>query len=112
MTRVRRSGELDPRTIKVHLSEDVRRALSDLGGALYGSEQVSDDVLSIIRDLGARKPWTVYEILAAWHVIAEPVFEHIQATGDRRVLKAWHDIGSNLLDDSLTITTSRTRGER
>jgi hypothetical protein len=102
-------GELDPRITSIDFSPEVRTAFRDLAAAVHFSEHVDPEMLATIQDwAGIQKP-SLQDVLCALPLIAEQVFEHIHATGDKHAKKAWGDICSEMLEKGFTMEKNRWR---
>jgi len=98
---------IDPNSLKINFSEGVQGAFGDLAAALHFSETCSDDTLTTIRDLSQGKPISVFDMILSFPLMAEDVFEHIHKTGDQKAAKAWHEIGSEVLERGFTLENKR-----
>jgi hypothetical protein len=102
-------AEVDPRSVGVNLSPEVRRALGDLAAAVQFSEHFDGDTLLTLQDLASGKQLSVFDVFTAFPLIAEETFKHIHATGDKLAAAAWHEIGSELLERGFTLANFRLR---
>lgn len=105
----RKTDELDPRQVTVHLSAGVRNAFADLAASVHFSEHFSADMLQTVQDLAAGKTLSVDDIVGTLPIIAAETFKHIHATGDQRAAKAWREISSELLERGFTLSRDRGR---
>lgn len=105
----RKATEMDPKAIEVHLSLEVRRAFGDLAAAVHFSERFSGNMLRTLQDLAEGKALSVDDLVGSFPLLAEETFRHIHATGDERAAKAWHEIGSELLENGFTLAKCRVR---
>jgi hypothetical protein len=95
----------------VHLSPEVRAAFADLAAAVHFSEHFDADTFSLVQDLAADKALSVFDVLAAFPLIAEKTFAHIHATDDKRAAEAWFQIGSELSERGFTLAQFRHKAK-
>jgi hypothetical protein len=111
MSHARKASELDPRSVEVKFSPEVRGAFADLAAAVHFSEHFDGDMLGILERWATGTRQTVHDIFISFPLIAEETFKHIHATGDKRAAKAWREIGSEMLEYGFTLEKSRSRGK-
>src|ERR1700674_2452195 len=104
----RKATEMDPKAVEVHLSPGVRRAFGDLAAAVHFSEHFDADMLRTLQDLAGGKVLSADDIIGSFPLLAEETFRHIHATGDEQAAKAWHEIGSEVLENGFTLTRYRS----
>jgi hypothetical protein len=104
-----KANELSPHSLKVNFSEGVRNAFRDLAVALHHSESVSPEMLATAHDIAEGKPLTVDGVIGSLPLLAEAVFTHVHATGDRSAAKAWREIGSELLESGFTLVKNQVK---
>ena len=105
----RRIDQLDPKRVTVHLSAGVKNAFADLAAAVHFSESFDPGILQTVKDLAAGKELSVDDVIGTLPLIAEHTFNHIHAHGDERARKAWHELGSALLEEGITLSKGRGR---
>jgi hypothetical protein len=102
---------MDPITVQVHFSKEVRRAFSALAAAVHLSDHFDADMLSVLQDWAAGKKQSVFDVMVAFPAIAKQTFKHIHATGDKRAEQAWGEIGSELLERGFSLARDRGRSK-
>jgi len=108
--RLRKTGALNPHATGIEFSQQIRDEFRNLAVALHGSEHVEPDVVDMAHDLGAGKPNSVQNAIGELMLIAQGVFAHAQATGDKTAMQAWSDASSYLCnEDAVTLKNPRSR---
>ena len=98
---------LSPRAVKVHLSEEARRAFGDLSAAVHFSDHFHPQMLLIVDDFAKGTNFSVEDVITSLPSIAEEVFRHIHATGDERAREAWHSISEALAEHGFTLANDQ-----
>ena len=106
---IRKTGELDARSVTVSLSEGAISAVRALESAVDSSEHFFPEEFSTLQHLATNPELSVDDLLGTFHMLARPVFAHINATHDERAQKAWNELGSHLLEDGITLRSGRNR---
>jgi hypothetical protein len=109
--RTRKTETLNPKSVKLHLSDEAQRAFGDLAAAAHFSDHFDGLILSVVDDLASGKALSVEDFVTALPVIAEETFRHIHATGDDKAASAWRAIAEGFSEHGLTLT-SEHRSER
>jgi hypothetical protein len=99
----RRVADVDPDSILVRLSPEVRNAFGDLAAAIHFSEHFDADMRDEVKDWAVGKPRSIRSVLVAFPCIAEETSRHIRATGDKRAEDAWRAIGRQMLEKGFTL---------
>jgi hypothetical protein len=98
-----RITEMDPRRVEIRFSDGVLQAFGDLAAAVHFSEHISPETHSTLQDWATGKIQSVQDILVGFPSIAEEIFQHIHATGDKRAAEAWSNIGIEMLERGFTL---------
>jgi hypothetical protein len=98
---------MDPRSVDIQFSPEVRSAFADLAAAVHHSEHFDGEMLKTVQEWAAGASPSVHDVITSLPVIAKETFNHVQATGDKRAAEAWGNIGSELLERGFMLDKPR-----
>ena len=94
---------IDPESMRVDFSPEVRSAFRDMAAALHFSDKVSPEMLSIMQEWADSAKPGVQSVLVAFPALAQAVF----ASGNRKAKDAWKELGRAMLDHGFSLQTRR-----
>jgi hypothetical protein len=100
-------SEIDPASILVTFSPEVREAFRSLSAAVHFSQHFDPDIRHILDDLAEGKPKSIYGILVSYPAIAGETARHIRDTNDKRAEEALSEISVRMVDHGFTLTKDR-----
>ena len=109
MSHTRKAAELDARSLTIHFSPGMRRALCDLEAAVHFSEHFDSDIQRILQRWTAGKAQSVHDVLIGLPLIAAETFRHVRATGDERAQEAWSEICNQMPEKGFALALARNR---